>query len=132
MLPSAVRKICDAITENSKSVEIWGNGEAKRSYTYAPDVALFIAKNLIRISNLNSTFNLGSNNYKSINEYYALIAQRANFTGLFTHDLTKPDGVDSVKLNTQIAERLGWLPETSIEHGIDQTIEHYRKQIQRR
>ena len=40
MLPSAVRKICDAITENSKSVEIWGNGEAKRSYTYAPDAAL--------------------------------------------------------------------------------------------
>lgn len=131
MLPSAVRKVCDAVFNDAKSVSIWGSGNAKRSYTFAPDVAHFVVKNLLSILEENKTFNLGSNRYKTINEYYALIAARAKYKGCFFNDDTKPDVQDSVMISYDIAKKLGWSPVTSLTTGIDETIAYYRQHIMR-
>ena len=44
LIPAIIRKIHEAKQNNEKSVEIWGNGEARREFLFVDDLAKFIEK----------------------------------------------------------------------------------------
>ena len=128
MIESAVQKIYRAKKENLPEVEIWGDGEAKREFIYAGDLAeiiLYAAENLEKFPPL---LNIGSGVEYTVNECYETIARILNYNGKFVHDLTKPSGTQRRILDVSLMHQMGLMSKTSLADGIRQTIDFYEAQ----
>ena len=127
MIPSIIRKIYNAKKQNIPTVEIWGNGEARREFMYAGDIADCIAFTINNWEKVPILMNVGLGYDYSVNEYYESIKNLLGYSGTFTHDLTKPVGMRRKLLDVTRAARIGWHAKTSLEDGIRQTYEYFLK-----
>jgi len=129
LVPSVIQKISSAISANQSSVEIWGNGEAKREFTYVGDVAEFVIENIHNLNLWPLMMNLGYGEDFSVNTYYKEIADALSFSGTFFHNLSKPVGMEQKLLDSSIAKENGWRPKTSLDSGIEKTIKWFQENI---
>ncbi len=126
MIPAIIRKINDAMNKGLPSVEIWGSGNARREFMYAGDLAdciLYFIKNYDRSPDL---MNAGLGYDYTVNEYYSITANVLGYNGVFTNDLSKPEGMKRKLVDTSVAESFGWKASTTIEDGIRQTYEYFK------
>lgn len=128
LIPAIVQKIDDAIVTAKPSVEIWGDGLARREFMYAADLADFIFFVIPLLNTLPNNLNVGLGTDYSINDYYQTAASLMDFTGEFVHDLSKPIGMNQKLMDITLQKKLGWSPKTSLESGLRETIEFYRKE----
>lgn len=127
MIPAVIRKIDEAVDGNHKSLDIWGDGNARREFMYTGDLADCISNAVDNFDSLPIVMNCGLGYDYSINEYYSIIAEVIGYNGEFTHDLTKPVGMKRKLLNTSIQENWGWSPKLSLKEGIEKTYKFYKK-----
>lgn len=125
MIPAVIAKISDARDHQAPSVEIWGDGKARREFMYAGDLADFIYFAIDQIGSLPSLVNVGPGHDYTINEYYQTIAAVLGYEGEFVHDLTKPIGMQQKLVDTTRLQRLGWTPRTSLTDGIKHAYQFY-------
>ena len=125
LLPAIVKKVHDAKTQDLTSVEVWGDGTARREFMFAADMADGIWYMVDQFEKLPDMMNLGLGNDHSINEYYAAAAKVIGWDGAFTHDLTKPVGMKQKLLSVHHQTELGWTPKTTLEEGILATYQFY-------
>lgn len=129
MVPGVIRKIHFAYQNDIENVDIWGNGLARREFMYAEDCAdaiFFILKNFEKFS---AYTNIGLGYDNSINEFYQTIAKVIGYTGKFTHDLTKPSGMQQ-KLNCiDKMNSLGWKAKYTLLDGIQETYKFYLAEV---
>lgn len=118
LIPAVIRKVHEAKVGGAKSVEIWGDGTARREFMDAADLANFVFFALPRFADLPDLINVGIGRDHSINEYYAAIAKVIGYAGGFTHDLAKPVGMKQKLVSVERAQALGWTAKTSLEDGI--------------
>ena len=128
MIPGVIRKIHEAKQNNIDNVEIWGDGEARREFMYAGDVADCICMAVKNIESMPAVMNVGLGHDFSINEYYEIIAKVIGYKGSFTHDLSKPVGMKQKLLNVDKQKNWGWSPKNTLEEGITKTYEFYKEQ----
>lgn len=128
MIPSIIRKIHQAKSENSPSVEIWGDGNARREFMYAGDLADCIAYCITNWKKVPVLMNVGLGYDYTVNEYYEAVKKMLGYSGVFTHDLTKPVGMKQKLLDVTRAKEIGWTAKTSLEEGVKQTYEYYLKE----
>lgn len=128
MIPSIIRKIHQAKENNAPSVEIWGDGNARREFMYAGDLADCIAYCLENWKKVPVLMNVGLGYDYTVNEYYEAVKKMLGYTGEFTHDLTKPVGMKQKLLDVTRAKEIGWTAKTSLEEGVMQTYEYYLKE----
>jgi GDP-L-fucose synthase len=127
-LGAAIHKIGIAKRENSKSVGIWGDGTARREFTYVGDVANWIVKNMEKLSSLPQTLNLGQGKEHSILEYYQNVAEVVEYHGKFEFDLNAPVGLKQKLLDSSIAfSNFGWNPQTKLYDGISNSYDWWLK-----
>jgi GDP-L-fucose synthase len=126
MIPAVIRKVHEARKTNS-TVEIWGTGEARREFMFVEDLIDFIVWSLDNYNQLPSLLNVGVGHDYSINEYYYSIAEVIGFTGGFTHDLSKPEGMKRKLCSIQKQSQLGWKPKNSLKEGLEKTYQFYLK-----
>ena len=124
MIPAVIRKIHEASKTNN-SVEIWGTGEARREFMFIEDLIDFIIWSLDNYDQLPSLVNVGLGYDYSIKEYYKSIAEVIGFTGGFTHDLSKPEGMKRKLCSIQKQSQLGWKPKHSLKEGLEKTYQYY-------
>jgi GDP-D-mannose 3',5'-epimerase len=126
--PAALsRKI--AAVEDGGEIEIWGDGEQTRSYCYVDDCVEGITR-LMR-SNFREPLNLGQDRMLSINDLSDMIAEVAGIEIKKRYDLTKPQGVRGRNSdNTQLRRALAWVPQISLERGLEITYSWIRKQLE--
>ena len=117
--PAAVcRKV--ALANDNDEIEVWGDGEQRRSYCYIDDCVEGIYR-LMR-SDHRDPLNLGQDRMISINELVDIIAKIAGKQIGKRYDLTKPQGVRGRNSdNTRLREVLNWEPTISLEEGLDRT-----------
>lgn len=129
MIPAVIRKIHDAKIHNSKTVEIWGDGNARREFMSARDLSNFIYYALENFINMPQNINVGLGFDYSINEYYEIIGKKLGFEGEFIHNLDKPIGMKRKLLNIESLELFGWKHGIGLEDGIEESykffLEHY-------
>ncbi len=111
---------------NEEKVQVFGDGEQRRSFTYVKDVV----DALLKMSGLEKshTFNVGSNMTVSLNDVIKLIEEysgkSANIENLERAykdpDVVRPDLKNIKKI-------IGWEPTTSIEEGVEKTVAWYKK-----
>ena len=116
---AACRKVAIAALTGAQRIEVWGDGEQTRSFTYIDDCV----EGTLRIarSNYAEPLNLGSSHLVSINELFRLVADVAGREITLQH-IPGPEGVRGRNSdNARIIAELDWEPTTSLREGIEQT-----------
>lgn len=125
MIPAVIKKIISAKSENLAEIDIWGDGEARREFMYAGDLAEFIFYAIEHFSLMPQNLNVGLGTDFSINEYYQRIAEVVGYQGTFKHDLSKPVGMKQKLIDDSQLQAFGWSHKTSLNTGIQKTIDFY-------
>lgn len=128
LVPAIIHKVHEAMRSGAPTIEIWGDGEARREFMYAGDLADAVIRALNTPETLPETLNIGLGHDHTINEYYQIVAQVIGWQGDFTYDLTRPVGMRQKLLDVAKQTEWGWAPQTSLEDGIRATYEFYLKE----
>lgn len=125
LLPAIIYKIHTALHMGSKTVEIWGDGTARREFMLASDLAEGIWTAINRFDDLPEMMNLGVGRDHAINDYYETAARVIGWQGRFVHDLSKPIGMKKKLVCVARQREFGWMPATSLEDSIAQTYAYF-------
>ncbi|MFD0142502.1 MULTISPECIES: NAD-dependent epimerase/dehydratase family protein [unclassified Streptomyces] len=116
---AACRKVALARLTGEAEIEIWGDGEQTRSFTYIDDCV----EGTLRLTRSECTdpLNIGSDRLVSINQLYAIVEDIAGVRLRHRH-VPGPLGVRGRNSdNTRIGKELGWAPESSLVQGLETT-----------
>jgi GDP-L-fucose synthase len=125
MIPAVIRKIDDAKRQNKESIDIWGDGLARREFMYATDFADFIYYAIDHFETMPQNINVGLGHDYTINEYYQKIANAVGYQGSFTHDLSRPTGMQQKLIDDTKLKEFGWWHKTSLEQGVQKTYDYF-------
>ena len=128
LLPAIIHKVHQAKINGEKTVEIWGDGTARREFMYAGDLADAVLRAASDIENFPELMNCGLGHDHSINEYYQTVAEVIGWQGEFVHDLSKPVGMKQKLCSTERQTKWGWSAPTSLKEGITATYNFYLKE----
>jgi nucleoside-diphosphate-sugar epimerase len=127
--PAALcRKVIQAIQSGSGEIEIWGDGEQTRSFTYIDDCL----EGTLRLMNSDVTepLNVGSEQLVTINRLVDIVESIAGVRLTRRYKLDAPKGVRGRNSdNTQIRQRLGWAPSITLETGMRETYSWIHEQM---
>jgi nucleoside-diphosphate-sugar epimerase len=129
--PAAIcRKVAQAKITGKHEIEIWGDGEQTRSFTYIDDTVL--GTQLLTHSNFSEPINLGSDEMVSINQLVDLAEEIAGVKLNRTYDLDAPKGVRGRNSdNNLIKKALNWAPSISLKEGLTKTYEWIYNEIKK-
>jgi GDP-D-mannose 3',5'-epimerase len=127
--PAAVcRKIIRAQLDGASDIEIWGDGEQTRSFTFIDDCL----EGTLRLmeSEVNEPLNIGSDQLVTINQLVDIVESIAGVSFKRRYKLDAPKGVRGRNSdNTLVRERLGWAPGVRLEDGLRLTYEWVYEQM---
>lgn len=118
VLASVILKITNAIKNGQSSVEIWGTGTVRREFVYVDDLTDFIIRQIPHLERLPDALNIGAGEDITINDLYKTAANALGYTGSFTHNTEKPDGMTHKLMNCSKALTYSWRPQTRLADGI--------------
>ena len=108
---------------------IWGDGNPIREYIYARDAAKGM---LLAMENycVGDPINLASGEFVSISELARKILKLTNTSPEIKFDKEKPSGQKRrVLSNKKAKEKIGFVAETSLDAGIEETIKWYKQKL---
>jgi nucleoside-diphosphate-sugar epimerase len=131
--PAAIcRKVIEAKLSGNKEIEIWGDGEQTRSFTYIDDCLVGIDK-IFNSDKVTFPINLGSSEKVSINQLVDLVEGIAGLKLKRNYNLSAPKGVNGRNSdNTLIQQVLDWEPATPLRAGLEKTYAWIYDQMARR
>lgn len=127
--PAAIcRKV--VLAKDGEEIEVWGDGNQKRSYCYIDDCIEGVYR--LMQSDIHKPINIGSDRMVSINEFIDIVSKIAGKKVRKRYDISKPQGVKVRNSdNKKILELLKWEPSISLEDGLEQTYNWIEKQIEK-
>ena len=129
VIPALIHKISSAKKQNDKSISIWGDGTPTRDFLYVQDAVRGLMLAAEKYDE-GLPINLGSDQETTINELVNLISKITGFKGQIKWDKSKPNGQPRRKVSNKLAEeKLGFKSETTLEEGLQKTIEWFQKHI---
>jgi nucleoside-diphosphate-sugar epimerase len=119
--PAAVcRKVAKAVLSGNHEIEIWGDGEQTRSFTYIDDTIHGV--NLMMAGNYALPLNIGSSEEVSINQLVDIVEDIAGVKLTRNYLLDAPKGVRGRNSdNTLIKEIFDWNPSITLKEGLTKT-----------
>ena len=127
--PAAIcRKVIEAQLTGNSTIEIWGDGEQTRSFTYIDDCL----EGTLRLmeSEVAMPLNIGSSQMVTINQLVDIVEDIAGVKLTRRYNLNAPKGVRGRNSdNTLIWEKLGWAPSLCLEDGLRKTYDWIYQQM---
>ena len=135
VLAALVKKFHTSLKNNKVKVDVWGSGKPKREFLHVDDLAEGIIKilkiNHKKFRNLVGTdinhINIGSGSDLSIKDLALMIKKITGSKSKINFDKSKPDGVKRKLLNISKIKKTGWKPKYSLNTGIKQFYDWYKK-----
>jgi nucleoside-diphosphate-sugar epimerase len=129
--PAAIcRKVIQAKRSGKLEIEIWGDGEQTRSFTYIDD-CLDGTQRLMH-GNVTEALNVGSDQMVSINQLVDIVEQIAGVKLKRRYDLSAPKGVRGRNSNNdRIKQLMGWAPSIRLEDGMAKTYAWIHDEIEK-
>jgi GDP-D-mannose 3',5'-epimerase len=128
---AACRKVIQAVKSGKFEIEVWGDGQQLRSFTYISD-CIYGTEKLMN-SDYSSPLNLGSDEMISINDLYRIVIEVSGFNYddfKFIHKLDAPLGVRGRSSdNDQCRKVLDWAPSRGFSEGIEETYNWIASQL---
>lgn len=125
-IPAIIRKIVEAKRSKQQTATMWGTGGATRDFLFVRDAVHGILL-ATQTYNDESPVNLGSGREASILEVATLVKNMVGFEGELVWDASKPTGQPRRLLDTTRAEKFGFRARTSLEEGLQETINWYEE-----
>ena len=128
VIPGLIRRMSDAKKESKKEFNIWGSGKPLREFLYVDDLAESIE--FVIESNVESgLYNIGSGDEITIFELAKKIQSLLDYKGNLSFDSSKPDGNPRKLLDSKKINDLGWKSRTSLDKGLEKTIDWFIENI---
>lgn len=120
--------ICRQVAEarDGGTIEVWGDGNAVRSYIYVDDIINGVFK--LMQSDLEGAVNIGSSQYVTVNELVRTIAEVSGKKINIKH-IEGPVGVLSRNFSNERIYSLGWEAKYSLKDGILLTYPWIEEQV---
>ncbi len=105
---------------------IFGDGDQERDFIYVADV---VESNIQAINRGdNRTYNIGTGEGISINHIFESLKSCLHYRWEPEHRPRRPGEVHKISLECSRAlQELGWRPQTSLEEGLQHTVEYFRE-----
>ena len=128
VVPALIHKFYSATKNNTKEVEIWGDGSAKRDFIYTDDVSRLMIKAAIEFNGTN-VINLASGKQTSIKDLAEILIDISGFKGTIAWNDKMPTGQKSrsfsiEKLNKSLS---GIDPFMPLSAGLQETYSWFEK-----
>lgn len=130
LIPAIVHKVHQAKQSGQETVEIWGDGTARREFMYAGDLADAMLRAITNFDTLPAYMNVGLGYDHTINDYYQAAAYVMGYTGGFVHDISKPVGMARKLVSVERQQAWGWSACHELRDGIEKTYSYYLKECQ--
>lgn len=130
LVPAIIHKVHQAKQSGQETVEIWGDGTARREFMYAGDLADAVLRAVSNFDTLPAYMNVGLGHDYTINDYYQAAAEVMGYTGGFVHDLNKPVGMARKLVSVERQQAWGWSARQELRDGIEKTYNYYLKECQ--
>jgi len=117
VIAALLRKMHEAKTSGSASVEVWGTGAPRREFIFVDDLAdacIFLMNKYDDAGPIN----VGSGEASSIYELAELIREVVGYPGELRFDTSKPDGMPVKVLDSSQLIALGWQAKTPLYSGL--------------
>ncbi|MBI4430176.1 MAG: NAD-dependent epimerase/dehydratase family protein [Candidatus Omnitrophica bacterium] len=121
VIPSLIRRAFDG----EDPLTVWGDGSAIRDFIHAKDVAQGMLLVMEKLPG--KPVNLGSGNGATIRNIVEIIVRNLDKKPDVIWDTAKPSGDKLRLMDMARAHALGFQPQISIEEGIRETMEWYKK-----
>ncbi len=111
-----------------KQPSIFGTGEQERDFVYVGDV---VEANVLALEKGSGrVYNIGTGVGTSVNRIFDLLKGILKFPWRPVYHPAKPGEVFKIHLDISRAKNeLGWQPKTSLEEGLEMTVEHMKKSL---
>jgi GDP-L-fucose synthase len=128
VMGALIAKFAKATKENADEVIVWGSGKPRREFLYVDD---FVEACIVLMENYDSQdlVNIGVGHDVTIKELALILKRISGFKGKISFDSSKPDGTMRKLMDNSRIKKLGWKPKISLEEGIAQTYQWYRKEV---
>lgn len=135
VIPALIRRFHEAKLNRAAEVVVWGSGTPRREFLYVDDMARasVLVMNLPSAafasvtSTAQSHLNVGYGSDVTIAELSQAVCQAVGFQGEITFDTTKPDGAARKLMDSGQLNRLGWLPETALQAGLQNAYRDFER-----
>lgn len=129
--PAALsRKVALAKATKTNEIEIWGDGEQARSFTYIDDCIEGTIK--LMDSDVREPLNIGSDEMVTINQLVGMLEKIAGVQLKRKYNLNAPKGVRGRNSdNVKVKRLLGWSPAIELQEGLSHTFNWIEAQIER-
>jgi GDP-D-mannose 3', 5'-epimerase len=130
--PAAIcRKVAEAKLSGNHEIEVWGDGEQTRSFTYITDC--IHGTQALMASDHSDPVNLGSTELVTINQLIDIVEEIAGIEVSRNYDPSAPQGVRGRNSdNTRLEAALGWEPSVSLQDGMARTYAWIYEQLSAR
>ena len=108
-------------------LEIHGDGEQTRDFVYVSDVAEMNCR-AVNSSVTGAVLNVSTNTKTSVNDLFSAIKRNTDYTLPPNHAPSRPGDIKhSVLSNSSAAEILDFKPRTTLENGLAETVEFFKR-----
>jgi GDP-L-fucose synthase len=128
VLPALIRRFHEARLRGDPTILIWGTGTPRREFLHVDDLADAVVFLMTTYDN-EQVINVGWGEDVTIRELAEMIAKTSGFQGRLVFDSTKPDGTPQKLLDTSRLSALGWRPKITLQAGIEQTYEWFKRHV---
>jgi GDP-L-fucose synthase len=125
LVAAALVKVHQAKLQGDAFVSVWGDGKARREFTYSVDVGSWLVTQIGSLKSWPATLNLGWGTDHTVAEYYEVAKEIAGYAGELRFDTSKPSGVPRRLIDSSAARSLGWNPQTNLRDGMAATYADY-------
>lgn len=131
VIPGLIAKMLNAKLNKENTVEVWGTGKASREFLYVDDAAEGILLAAERY-NKPDPVNVGTGREITVKELVSLLAELVKYEGNIVWNTSKPDGQPKRRLDVSKAKNeFGFEAKTSLEEGLEKTINWYKNEVLR-
>ncbi len=131
VIAALILKMHEAKKLGRKSVEIWGTGSPRREFIYADDLAdacIFIMSRYDSPEPINA----GGGSDLSIRELATQVKEVVGYSGEFSFDASKPDGMPIKLLDSHKLREMGWRPKSNFLTALSVTYDWFLRMQQGR
>ena len=140
VIPALIRRFHEAKIKKINNIEVWGTGNQKREFLHVDD----LARACVHIMNLDASIfyknkkklkshcnyiNIGFGIDITIKDLAKIIKNITGYKGTIKFDKNKSDGPKQKLLDSKRIFSLGWKPQISLENGLINVYEDFKKSL---
>lgn len=118
LVAATIAKAHAAKVSGATSIDVWGDGKARREFTYVGDLASWVVRSLDRMPEWPALMNVGKGEDHSVLDYYRAALETVGYDAELVTDPSKPAGMHQKLMDSSVATRFGWSPDTSLRQGM--------------